>query len=163
MTQDAADGAPPRPIGPNEGFALEIGSDPKLLPLVRRTTEVASKLAGLDDTAMRQMTLAVDEAMSNVIRHACSAKPGHRIRLAFRFDERWLVIQIDHDGAPAPEGGPKGRDLDDVKPGGLGTHFINTAMDAVHYEQADDGCPRILMARDLHRSREESPSEDRDG
>jgi anti-sigma regulatory factor (Ser/Thr protein kinase) len=44
------------------------------------------------------------------------------------------------------------RDLDEVRPGGLGTHFIRSIMDEVTYTHKE-GCGNVLrMVRRLHKN-----------
>ena len=43
----------------------------------------------------------------------------------------------------------RGRELDDVRPGGLGVHLIETAMDEVEYSQPDGGGMEIRLRKYL--------------
>ena len=39
------------------------------------------------------------------------------------------------------------RDLEDIRPGGLGVHLIEEIMDSVHYEHRDGGGMRLTMRK----------------
>jgi len=41
----------------------------------------------------------------------------------------------------------KGRELDDVKPGGLGLHFINSVMDKVEYRKNKWGGTTLILQK----------------
>ena len=85
------------------------------------------------------MVLAVDEACSNVIRHAYGNRTDERILLTFHVDEDRLEICIRDFGPSSDARSFQARDLDDVRPGGLGIHFIRSAMDQVEYENQEGG------------------------
>jgi anti-sigma regulatory factor (Ser/Thr protein kinase) len=89
----------------------------------------------------RGLTRAVDEALANIIRHAYDSRPGQPIELMCRRVENRIgnkkragleIVMIDH-GAAADRKKLCGRSLDDVRPGGLGLHFIEDAVDIMQY------------------------------
>jgi anti-sigma regulatory factor (Ser/Thr protein kinase) len=128
---------------------LELPSHPQVLSVVRSAVQQFACVVGFDDDDSRSIILAVDEALANIIRHAyCDrydqtieltcrrlgpdlgpdpSKPQDQVRDGLEF------IFIDHGQATDPEK-LKGRDLDDVRPGGLGLHLIHNIMDEVSYE-----------------------------
>ena len=54
------------------------------------------------------------------------------------------ILLCDHGPAIEPEK-MCGRALDDVKPGGLGLHFIQQSMDLVEYKRANEtNCLRLV-------------------
>lgn len=93
---------------------------------------------GLEECAVELMVLALDEACTNVIRHAYhhSCKPVRltmtRLRHAVRFELRDYGRSCD----PATI---RSRDLADVRPGGLGVHIIHQAFDRVDYSPQPRG------------------------
>jgi anti-sigma regulatory factor (Ser/Thr protein kinase) len=84
--------------------------------------------------------LALDEALANVIRHGYRGKESERIWVSV-----WLVshdelgqgmkIVIEDDGEQIDPANVRGRDLEDVRPGGLGVHIMRQVMDDVLYEK----------------------------
>ena len=81
-------------------IVLEIPSDPCGLFLVRSLMERLSQRLGFSESMVRQMVLAVDEACTNVIRHAYEKLPGKRIVLTFLIREELLEIQVRDFGKP---------------------------------------------------------------
>ena len=80
-----------------------------------------------------ELVLAIDEACQNVVRHAYKDKTGDlAIKLSFKDNE--FIVTLEDDGTPVIPEKIKPRNLDDVKPGGLGTFFINQIMDSVSFE-----------------------------
>jgi anti-sigma regulatory factor (Ser/Thr protein kinase) len=118
---------------------MEVPSDPAAMFLVRCLVErLAQRLCFSEEEVVR-MTLAVDEACTNVIRHAYGNRSDQRILLRFLVLQDRLEVQVkDYGASPDPEA-LRPRDLNEVRPGGLGLHFIRKAMDEVHYEVPGEG------------------------
>jgi len=113
---------------------LVIASDPRWMHLVRNVvSSVASRLK-FRRPQIRRLILAVDEACTNVIRHAYQGDKKKQIIICFKvFDDR-LEILIKDFGRKGKPDNFKSRDLKDIRPGGLGIHLINRVMDEVNYD-----------------------------
>lgn len=132
---------------------MELQSDPTFLCVVRGAVERLTELFGFTPEECRAITLAIDEALTNIIRHAYNSRPDKPIELYFRSVRRaadeapgaGLEILI-YDHGPAIEHHKLcGRSLDDVKPGGLGLHFIQQIMDIVEYQRTNEtNCLRLV-------------------
>jgi serine/threonine-protein kinase RsbW len=122
---------------------LEVPSDPRILCVVRGAFECLTEICGFTPPDCRAVTRAVDEAMANVIRHAYGNKTDQRIQLTCRLLEKTvdgkavqsLEIVIVDEGAPFEKEKVKERSLDEVKPGGLGLHFIRDSMDVMEHRR----------------------------
>jgi anti-sigma regulatory factor (Ser/Thr protein kinase) len=101
--------------------------------------ERLAKRMGYEETIVSQMILAVDEACTNVIRHAYGNSPDQRIVLTFHVKEDRLEIHVRDFGTPPDPERLRPRDLRELRPGGLGLHFIRKSMDEVHFEEARGG------------------------
>ena len=133
---------------------LEFSSDPGLLCAVRGAVERLTESFGFSAADCRAVTRAVDEALTNIIRHAYSGKPDRPIEMFFRSVRR----QVDHQAAVGLEillcdRGPAikpdqlcMRALEEVRPGGLGLHFIQQSMDVVEYKRAK-GTNRLRLVK----------------
>jgi serine/threonine-protein kinase RsbW len=132
---------------------LEFSSDPGLLCAVRGAVERLTESFGFSAADCRAVTRAVDEALTNIIRHAYSGKRDQPIEMFFRSVHR----QGDHQAAAGLEillcdRGPAikrdqlcMRALEEVRPGGLGLHFIQQSMDVVEYKRAKGtNCLRLV-------------------
>tara|TARA_B110000263_G_C15242941_1_gene480284 strand:- start:423 stop:827 length:405 start_codon:yes stop_codon:yes gene_type:complete len=80
-----------------------------------------------------ELILAIDEACQNVIRHAYAGRSDGNISVAISFKDNEFLVSIEDDGTPVIPEKIKPRDIDDIKPGGLGTFFINQIMDSVTF------------------------------
>ena len=119
---------------------IEIASHPQLLCVVRGTVQQLAAVVGFPEEDCRAITLAVDEALTNVIRHAYGGRNDQKIQIlcsCLPGDSGIEFVVVDH-GTSADPAQLKGRDLDDVRPGGLGVHLIAQIMDTVHYEPSPE-------------------------
>jgi sigma-B regulation protein RsbU (phosphoserine phosphatase) len=123
-------------------FSIPARSDQ--LGRMRAAVRGCIEACGCSETATADIVLAVDEACQNIIRHAYKGNPGGVIELTIRRDgERLIFDLVDHAPAIDPSK-VKPRDLDDVRPGGLGTHFIQKVMDRAEFLPRPGGTGNLL-------------------
>ena len=98
-----------------------------------------------------RLVLAVDEACTNIIRHAYCGGCDDLITLHLTRERDMLAFEL-RDEAPAVDPGRiTTRDLNDCRPGGLGVPFIRSLMDDWQFEPGADGKGNVLrMRKRLH-------------
>jgi len=139
----------------SDHIELKMPADPEYLSAARGLVRAVAQLVGLDETDAGNVTLAVVEALTNVIRHSYGGPCSQPIILTLTKTEpasdkpAALTISIRDFGAQVHPDTIKGRHLDDVKPGGLGVHIIKSVMDEAEYSPADDGGMQLRMAKYL--------------
>jgi len=124
---------------------LELRSNPDLLCAVRGAMERLTEKMGFPEPECRSVTRAVDEAMANIIRHAYGDQRDQPIELTCRRTQRvvngepeeGLEILLTDQGAPADPEKMRGRPLDEIRPGGLGLHYIRESMDVMEFTRSD--------------------------
>ena len=122
---------------------LQLPSDPNLLSVVRGALERLTEALGFSAPDCRSVTRAVDEALTNIIRHCYQGRLDqpieiscNRLRPGATTDPRdGLEILLCDRGPAVDPSKLRGRQLDDLKPGGLGLHLICQSMDAVEYQR----------------------------
>lgn len=122
---------------------LELSTNPEILSVVRSAMMRLAEELGFPAPDCRSLTRAVDEALANVIQHAYGGRPGRPIELLCRRiqdrtggqERRALEIVLQDQGVCANRKKLCGRSLDDVRPGGLGMHFIQEAVDVMQYSR----------------------------
>ena len=112
---------------------LSVPSDPKYLGLIRKVLQELLDSHDVPADTARRLILCVDEACANVIKHSYEGPCDEPIEATFSFEEDDFKVQIRDYGKQCNTSQIKPRCLDDVKPGGLGTHFMNEIMDEVSY------------------------------
>ncbi len=141
MSCDESRKAEPLPVAEASGplkFQMKLASDPRLLAVVRGTVAQLAETLGFEASQCRKITLAVDEAMSNLIRHAYRNECNHEIELHCEAQENCLEFTFVDRGEPADPARICSQPLDEAATGGRGTHLIRQIMDEVRYERLPD-------------------------
>ena len=120
-----------------------FSSDTRHLAKVRGEARAFLGKNGFDDCATELMVLALDEACTNVIRHAYAGecRPVRLEMTALRGLVRFVLRDYGRSCDPKKI---KSRALDDIRPGGLGVHIIRQAFDKVTYSPQARGTRLIL-------------------
>ncbi|MEA3328344.1 MAG: ATP-binding protein [Candidatus Omnitrophota bacterium] len=140
---------------PNE-IKLTVASDPKWMALVRSVVSKIAARMNFKRGQIKKMVLAVDEACTNVVRYAYLGNNQKEIIVCFRiFDDRLEILIKDFGRKSDPETF-KSRDLKDIKPGGLGIHFINKVMDEVKYDTSLPAGTELCLVKYKKRRMEKS-------
>ena len=86
-----------------------------------------------------ELVLAIAEAAQNIVKHAYKDYPDTQDRMAVRISctDKELEISFFDKGKPVEKSKVKHRAIDDVKPGGLGTFFIQEIMDSIKFKEGD--------------------------
>ncbi|TAN53449.1 MAG: GAF domain-containing protein [Rhodospirillales bacterium] len=123
---------------------LDIPAQPNRLKLIRRVVAESAALAGLNENKSADLVLAVDEAMQNVIRHAYQGPTDKPVDIDITREEGHLVVRLTDYAPPVDQSRIRPRALDDVRPGGLGTHFIQSVLDGHQFEEPPPGAGNRL-------------------
>ena len=124
----------------SEEFSLkvELRSNPRILSVVRATVEELSAVAGFPEDERHRITLALDEALTNIIRHAYGNQYDQPIELTCRLLDDRLEFLLQDRGRPVDKNALQARPLGEERMGGLGSHLIAHIMDEVKYERLSD-------------------------
>jgi serine/threonine-protein kinase RsbW len=114
-------------------------SDPRFLSIVRAAVDQLGQTYGLTEESCRGVTLAVDEALSNTIRHAYKDRYDQEIELNCHAGDDYLEFTLVDRGEPPDLAKICGQPLDEVSLSGRGTHVIKAIMDETHYERVPEG------------------------
>lgn len=140
---------------------LSLWAGPSDLADIRRFVKETAQELGLDEASIHALELAVDEACTNVMRHAYQAQEG-RIEIQIQTVDDWVEVVIRDWGEPFdPESVPP-PDLDaplEERPiGGIGLFLMRQMMDRVDFQFSDVEGNTLTMAKrytggnDGHRS-----------
>ena len=114
--------------------SLTVPSHPRYLYVVRSAIYPLVLDAGFGKKEARRVVLAVDEACSNIIKHAYSGDPTKTIEVVIEDDLDSFRVRLRDRGKKVDAAAIEPRDLADIRPGGLGAHFIKAAFDTVTYD-----------------------------
>ena len=127
---------------------LRFASDPRLLRTIRSLVGQMVELCGFAEDEAQFIILAVDEACANVIRHAYQGRTDGEITLSCSAKGDRIEIVLVDQGRPVWPDQLQPRPLDEIRPGGLGTHLIRTVMDEVRYRLSERG-NELFLAKSL--------------
>jgi sigma-B regulation protein RsbU (phosphoserine phosphatase) len=114
-------------------LTLSVPSRADRLKTIRNAVSETAKYCGCKKDVARDIVIAVDEACQNIIRHAYGGSPNGEIELKICRGNGELIILLRDFAETIDISKVKPCDLEDIKPGGLGTHFIREVMDDVEF------------------------------
>jgi anti-sigma regulatory factor (Ser/Thr protein kinase) len=129
---------------------LQMLSRPRLLAAARAMVSNVAQRLGFNEVECGQISLAVDEALCNVINHGYDRRPDGRIWLSvWALDEGrpGMRIVLEDEARQVDPATIQSRSLEDVRPGGLGVYIIREVMDEAVYECRDGGGMRLTMIK----------------
>ena len=86
-----------------------------------------------------ELVLAIAEAAQNIVKHAYknAQDTADKMEIKISLKNNELEIGFFDKGRPVDQNNVRHRKIDDIKPGGLGTFFIQEIMDAVVFKEGD--------------------------
>lgn len=133
-------------------FNADFSADTRYLKLVTDITVTLAEMAGFGDTAAKDISLAVDEGVTNTIKHAYNYDQSKRVSLHFTITSSQFIIDIRHWGSAITESEIRLPDMKEYmrqyRKGGLGIILMTRIMDQVCYGSVDGThyC-RLIMNR----------------
>lgn len=154
---------------------LELRSNPLFLSGAREMVSSIAKRLGFSDESAAHIALAIDEALCNVIRHGYAKAPDRPIWISLYPEGGVLTpdaigqtnpttslrIVIEDEAKQVDPAEIKSRDLEEIRPGGLGVHIIQQVMDSVTYEhrKGPAGGMRLTMIKNRSSQPKSLPAE----
>jgi len=126
---------------------IVISADVRFLSAIRHTIEHLTAALGWNDAESLAITLAIEEALTNKIRHAYKNRPDGRIQFEFRKEPNAVVFQLTDQGEP-PDPARICAQRENMQPGGFGTQIMKDAMDQVVYRTTEEG-NQVIMTKYL--------------
>jgi len=113
---------------------LTVPSHPKYLSLIRGLIYPLALNDGFSKKEARRIVLAIDEACANIIKYAYEGDVANTILVAVVSEAAFFRVTLTDYGKQVDAASIVPRALEDIRPGGLGTHFIRTVFDSVLYD-----------------------------
>ena len=126
-------------------FDQTLPASTEILSGLRQAVRGACQCAGCGEECIEQVVLAVNEACMNVIQHGYRRAAGQHFTLRLSVDGDMLFVHLLDNGLPATDADLRPRPLDELRPGGLGVHFMREVMDEVAYRPAPEGFTNCLQ------------------
>ena len=119
-------------IKENKDFLVHSSSLKDVRSFSRKVFEKINLSQDLKD----ELVLAIAEAAQNIVKHAYqNEETQDKMEIRITLKDNELEIGFFDKGRPVEKDNVRHRRIDDVKPGGLGTYFIQQIMDAVVFKE----------------------------
>jgi serine/threonine-protein kinase RsbW len=140
----------PEPRRTLDGLRVEFAARQASLNRLLDRFEEFGRVRRIPVAIRRDGHLALDEIVSNIIRHGSGSKGSCRISVDVTFDRGWLSIEVVDDGRPfdpvaAAMRKARGSVLNRPS-GGLGIRLVKGLMDKMEYSRRG-GQNRLRMKR----------------
>ena len=99
-----------------------------------------------------ELVLAIAEAAQNIVKHAYQGEDtDDKMEIKISLEKGHLEIGFFDKGRPVEKDKIRHRRIDDIKPGGLGTFFIQQIMDAVVFKEGEKPwINHLILTKDLN-------------
>lgn len=125
------------------------------LALIREFTKSAADEIGFSDETTGKIVLAVDEACTNIIKHAYRYSPEGDIFISIKFEDSKFVISIIDEGKHFDPNVVPDPDLREYykkkRVGGLGMFLMKKLMDDVKYYTITGNRNQVVLVKYLTR------------
>jgi serine/threonine-protein kinase RsbW len=135
---------------------LRINSKTENLSLIRDFVSEKALNAGIPMDTVEKIMLAVDEACTNIIKHAYKSSPDGEIIINIDYNEKKFTITIidygksfEPDRVPLPN---LQKYYHEHKVGGLGIYLMKSLMDDVKYTSVPGKYNQVLLSKNINGS-----------
>jgi anti-sigma regulatory factor (Ser/Thr protein kinase) len=122
----------------SDNSQITLAAEFESLSTIRSFIGEACRTAAVDDDTCYDITLAVDEACTNIIQHGYAGLPAGSIILSLQYGERQFVVRLSDFGRRYEPSEPPVPDVqatfESGEMGGYGLFFIYRSMDTVAYD-----------------------------
>jgi len=132
---------------------LRVKSKTENLSEIRDFVSTNAEKAGIESSTIDNIILAVDEACTNIIKHAYKLSPQGEIFIKIDYDhEKFIITIIDYGKSFEPESIPQ-PDLRkyyrEHRVGGLGMYLMKSLMDDVKYTSIPGKYNQVLLRKNI--------------
>ncbi len=134
--------------------SLKITSRTENLSVIREFILSAAEEVGIKPGVTEDVMLAVDEACTNIIKHAYQSYPEGEILLKLNYSDHKLTITIVDYGSSFNPNDVPDPDLQKYyrqhRVGGLGMYLMKTLMDEVRYNSVPGKYNEVYLTKYLN-------------
>jgi serine/threonine-protein kinase RsbW len=134
---------------------LSVNSNTDNLSHIREFTRTSAEKAGFSEDTIGKIILAVDEACTNIIKHAYKNLPGGIIDIEIEYSNPRFAIKIVDQGISFDVQKVPEPDIQEYykqkRIGGLGVYLMKKLMDEVNYSTLKNNRNQIEIVKYLTR------------
>lgn len=126
---------------------ITISSHPRWLKLVRQVVCEYALETGFDAQDAHAITLAVGEAVGNIIKHSYRGRTDRSFVLRCRSDRSALEVSLYDNGEPFDPNLQPLLPPDELRAGGRGLYLMRAIMDEIDYKR--EGGSNVVRMRKM--------------
>jgi serine/threonine-protein kinase RsbW len=128
-----------------------VKSSTENLSLIRDFAKSVAEAGGFDEEATGKIILAIDEACTNIIKHAYKYSPEGEMIINANFNGEKLIISITDEGSRFDPNLVPEPDIKEYhkqrRVGGLGIYLMKKLMDEVEYKIINDRKNQVILVK----------------
>jgi anti-sigma regulatory factor (Ser/Thr protein kinase) len=133
-------GIPEKPMG--EAIVVELNNNLSEIARLARIVNDFAQRHQIEAQTTRNMNLALDEILTNIISYGYDAGGEHRIIARFSLERGNWTVEVEDDGKPFNPLDAREPDtnqsLEERRIGGLGIHLVRKNVDELEYRRQKD-------------------------
>jgi serine/threonine-protein kinase RsbW len=133
---------------------LLIKSRTENLTAVREFISSAAGEVNIPQDIAGDIVLAVDEACTNIIKHAYKYSPDGDIRIKLKYSDKKIIIEItDYGTSFHPDAVPKPdlkKYFEEKRVGGLGMYLMKSLMDDIQYTSVPGKYNQVSLTKKMN-------------
>lgn len=134
-------------------YELTTPSHTENLELIRNFTDRLARKAGLEEMALMDVAVAVEEACVNAIKHGHQNDDNKPLRLQIKIDQQKLTVLVNDQGNGFDPKRLDGQNAQELlarpKNSGRGILMMKMLMDEVHFERKNSKGMQVRMVKYL--------------
>ena len=138
-------------MGKQETYRIVIPSQTDRLHDVRKFISDLARQHGFQDDDINKITIAVDEACTNIIKHAYKYSPEGNIFISTKYDSHNFIVSITDEGKHFDPSQVPEPDLlqyqGQKRAGGLGMFLMKKLMDEVKYSTLTGNKNQVVLVK----------------
>ena len=118
--------------------------------------EILQQQPDCSEDCVNDAILAVNEACMNIIQHAYYGQTDGEMIIELLRENEFIIFLLTDFASPVDIDMCQPRNLDDVRPGGLGIHIIQSVMDSMQFlEPPADAGNLLELKLNIHKQRDQ--------
>lgn len=135
-------------MGNTSTYRKTLPASTKNLSEARNFVADYARKNGFDSQQISDIRLAVDEAVTNIIKHAYNGEEDHTIEIELTFKDDRICVELFDTGTTFSLKTFKQPNIEEKikqkKRGGMGVYLIHSLMDDVSYGREDDANKMVM-------------------
>lgn len=124
---------------------LRTVARPEHLKQIRTAVRAAAIGAGCSENCADEIVIAINEACMNVMEHGYKLDPDGELAIQLSVNKGVLITWLSDECASVDTSELQSRPLEDLRPGGLGVHFMRECMDEITFLEPPAGSGNLLQ------------------